>query len=72
MVPLNFSNLAGASGLAGAGAAGATVVAGFAGAGFCCAMAPETNATNVRIATKRIIFFILLHLLSFRISKIYN
>jgi hypothetical protein len=66
MTPLNFSNFT-FSGLAGAGA-GAVVAAGFAGAGagagFCCAMAPKTNATNVSKATEIITFFILVHLLS--------
>jgi hypothetical protein len=46
--PLNFCILAGA---AGAGA----VVAAFGGA---AAMAPDTKATNVSIATNRIVFFI--------------
>jgi hypothetical protein len=34
------------------------VEAGAAGAGFCCAMAPETKATKVSMTTNRIVFFI--------------
>jgi hypothetical protein len=43
--------------------AGAAVVAGDAGAAFCCAVATATKATNVSKLTIRTIFFILYYLL---------
>ena len=54
--------------LAFAGAAGAGVAAGFLRSGLWLAMTPDTKATNVNSATKRIIFFIQFHLLSFQFS----
>jgi hypothetical protein len=51
-----FSFAAGAAGAA--GWAGATVVAGDAGAGFCCAVAAATKPTNVSKLTIRTSFFI--------------
>ena len=57
-----FSFAGAAFSFAGAGVAslaGATVVAGAAGAGFCCAMATATNATNVSKLTIRTNLFIL-------------